>query len=107
MEDFEQLPHQRAHANSVFVVDDIHWSVGRRKAWKRIKAHPRVTVTIDLYDLGLVFFRNRTTTAAFPFALLGSRDFNTRTGDKGQTSLLGGSSRSEGPCADRSLWHIG
>jgi len=56
MEYFEQLL-TKAHANSVFVVDDIHWSVGMEKAWERIKTHPRVTVTIDLYDLGLVFFR--------------------------------------------------
>lgn len=27
------------------------------RAWERIKAHPRVTVTVDLYDLGLVFIR--------------------------------------------------
>ena len=26
-------------------------------AWEAIKAHPRVTVTVDLFDLGLVFFR--------------------------------------------------
>ena len=56
VEYFEQLL-AKGHANSVFVVDDIHWSVGMEKAWERIKAHPRVTVTIDLYDLGLVFFR--------------------------------------------------
>ncbi len=56
IEYFEQLL-SKAHANTVFVVDDIHWSPGMEKAWERIKAHPRVTVTIDLYDLGLVFFR--------------------------------------------------
>lgn len=48
---------ERAHNNSVFVLDDIHWSTGMERAWERVKQHERVTVTVDLYDLGLVFFR--------------------------------------------------
>lgn len=48
---------QRAHNDSVFILDDIHWSRGMEAAWEAVKRHPRVTVTIDLYDLGLVFFR--------------------------------------------------
>lgn len=43
--------------DSVFVFDDIHWSDEMEKAWEEIKAHPSVTVTIDLFFLGLVFFR--------------------------------------------------
>jgi len=46
-----------AHNNSVFVLDDIHWSPGMKAAWKEIKAHPQVRVTIDTFFLGLVFFR--------------------------------------------------
>lgn len=42
---------------TVFVLDDIHWSREMEEAWGRIKAHPRVTVTIDLYGMGLVFLR--------------------------------------------------
>lgn len=45
------------HENSVFVFDDIHWSAEMEEAWKEIKAHPQVTVTIDVFDFGLVFFR--------------------------------------------------
>jgi len=41
----------------VFIIDDIHWSAGMERAWERIKAHERVTVTIDLYSMGLVFLR--------------------------------------------------
>lgn len=56
LEYFEQvLP--KAHNGTVFVFDDIHWSRGMEQAWEAIKAHPRVTVTVDLYDLGLVFLR--------------------------------------------------
>lgn len=47
----------RAHNDSVFIFDDIHWSRGMEEAWDAIKRDPRVTVTVDLYDLGLVFFR--------------------------------------------------
>lgn len=43
--------------NSVMIFDDIYWSPGMTKAWEEIKAHPSVTVTIDLFKLGIVFFR--------------------------------------------------
>jgi len=46
-----------AHKHSLFVFDDIHWSNGMEEAWRYIKTHPRVTVTIDLFFMGLVFFR--------------------------------------------------
>ncbi|GAB2966478.1 class I SAM-dependent methyltransferase [Hymenobacter coalescens] len=42
---------------SVFVFDDIHWSAEMERAWEAIKAHPDVTTTIDLFFIGLVFFR--------------------------------------------------
>ncbi|MBF9238142.1 class I SAM-dependent methyltransferase [Hymenobacter sp. BT683] len=42
---------------SVFVFDDIHWSEEMERAWEVIKAHPDVTVTVDLFHIGLVFFR--------------------------------------------------
>jgi predicted O-methyltransferase YrrM len=46
-----------AHANSVFIVDDIHWSREMNEAWEEIKLHPRVTLSLDLFWQGLVFFR--------------------------------------------------
>ena len=49
----------RAHEDSVFVLDDIHWSAEMERAWETIKAHPSVTVTIDLFYVGLVFFRKK------------------------------------------------
>ena len=42
---------------SVFVFDDIHWSAEMERAWEAVKAHPAVTVTVDLFFVGLVFFR--------------------------------------------------
>ncbi len=44
-------------SNSVLIFDDIYWSPGMTKAWEEIKAHPSVTVTIDLFKFGIVFFR--------------------------------------------------
>ena len=43
--------------DSVFILDDIYWSKGMTKAWEVIKQHPKVTVTIDTFFWGLVFFR--------------------------------------------------
>ncbi|MGI4875814.1 MAG: O-methyltransferase [Janthinobacterium lividum] len=53
---FEQCLAQ-AHEESIFVLDDIHWSAEMERAWEAIKAHPAVTVTVDLFYVGLVFFR--------------------------------------------------
>jgi predicted O-methyltransferase YrrM len=43
--------------DSVFIFDDIHWSAGMEEAWTIIKKDPRVTVTIDIFQMGFVFFR--------------------------------------------------
>jgi len=44
--------------NSVWIFDDIHWSSDMEAAWEIIKNHPQVTVTIDTFQWGLVFFRS-------------------------------------------------
>lgn len=41
---------------AVVVVDDIHWSKGMEAAWNEIRMNARVKVSIDLYDMGVVFF---------------------------------------------------
>ncbi len=46
-----------AKENSIFIFDDIHWSAEMHRAWKEIKQHPSVSFTLDLFALGLVFFR--------------------------------------------------
>ena len=42
---------------TVWIFDDIHWSTDMEEAWKIIKSHPKVTVTIDTFQWGIVFFR--------------------------------------------------
>nr|WP_294901321.1 class I SAM-dependent methyltransferase [uncultured Pedobacter sp.] len=48
----------KVHEGSVIIFDDIYWSKGMAEAWEEIKSHPDVTVTIDLFWIGLVFFRS-------------------------------------------------
>lgn len=43
--------------DSVWIFDDIHWSPEMEEAWEEIKKHPKVTVTIDTFQWGFVFFR--------------------------------------------------
>ena len=52
---------EKIHNDTIFVFDDIHWSPGMEKAWQDIVRHPRVTVSFDLYRIGLVFFRKECT----------------------------------------------
>jgi predicted O-methyltransferase YrrM len=48
---------EAVHENSILVFDDIHWSAEMEEAWAQISAHPRVTLSIDLFFIGVVFFR--------------------------------------------------
>jgi predicted O-methyltransferase YrrM len=45
------------HEQSIFICNDIHKNEGMEAAWAELKKHPQVTVTIDLFWLGLVYFR--------------------------------------------------
>lgn len=48
---------QKRSAHSIFIFDDIYWSEGMAKAWKEIYSHPEVTLSLDLFQMGIVFFR--------------------------------------------------
>lgn len=47
----------KAGESSVFVFDDIRWSAGMEEAWKHIVAEKRVTLSIDLFQVGIVIFK--------------------------------------------------
>lgn len=49
----------KVNNDSALVFDDIYWSKGMTKAWEEIKNHPKVTVTVDLFFIGLVYFRTQ------------------------------------------------
>lgn len=48
---------EKTQNHSVLVFDDIHWSREMEEAWTAIKEHPEVYGTVDLFFLGIVFFR--------------------------------------------------
>ena len=47
----------KANENTILVFDDIYWSREMTEAWTVIKKDPRITLTIDIYRLGIVFMR--------------------------------------------------
>jgi predicted O-methyltransferase YrrM len=47
----------KVNENTLLIFDDIYWSEGMKEAWAQIKAHPKVTVTIDLFWIGLIYFK--------------------------------------------------
>jgi predicted O-methyltransferase YrrM len=47
----------KADENTVFVFDDIHWSEEMEESWEIIKSNTSVSLSIDLYQFGLVFFK--------------------------------------------------
>jgi len=53
---FEQCL-EAAHEDSVFIFDDIHWTNSMEEAWEFIKNHKSVTISIDTFKWGILFFR--------------------------------------------------
>jgi predicted O-methyltransferase YrrM len=47
----------KVHQGTLLIFDDIYWSEGMKEAWAEIKAHPQVSITVDLFWIGLVYFR--------------------------------------------------
>jgi hypothetical protein len=39
------------------IFDDIHWSEGMLRAWETIKKDSAVTLSIDLFFIGIVLFK--------------------------------------------------
>ena len=51
---YNLLTHVNSH--TFFALPDIHSTPQMEQAWETIKKNPNVTVTIDTYHLGLIFF---------------------------------------------------
>jgi predicted O-methyltransferase YrrM len=56
MQYFELLL-SKVNEQSILIFDDIYWSSEMEQAWDEIKKHEAVTLTIDLFYIGIVFFR--------------------------------------------------
>ena len=52
---FESLK-KYLHDTTVLIIDDIHWSKGMSDAWQQIIKDPRVSVSIDTFFCGFLFF---------------------------------------------------
>lgn len=48
----------KTNSSSIIVVDDIHWSREMEKAWQTIKNNPGVKCSVDLFFIGIVFFKD-------------------------------------------------
>jgi len=53
---FNKIMH-KTNEYSCIVFDDIHWSREMEEAWEEIKRDDRVKLSIDLFFVGIVFFR--------------------------------------------------
>jgi len=42
---------------SCLIVDDIYWSPGMTMAWDELRARPEFNVTIDIFRMGLLFYK--------------------------------------------------
>ena len=47
----------KTNNDSILVFDDIHWSSEMEAAWEAIKNNTAVTCSLDLFFIGIVFFR--------------------------------------------------
>ena len=47
----------KTNNDSILVFDDIHWSSEMKAAWETIKTNAAVTCSMDLFFIGIVFFR--------------------------------------------------
>ncbi len=53
---FKQLL-DKINNDSILVFDDIHWSKEMEAAWFEIKNYETVTLSIDLFFIGIIFFK--------------------------------------------------
>ena len=47
---------EHIHHDSVLILDDIRWSDGMKKAWLEMAADSKVTLAVDLFKIGILFF---------------------------------------------------
>jgi predicted O-methyltransferase YrrM len=46
----------RVHSGSIIAIGDIHWSQGMETAWKEIIELPEIKLSLDFYEVGILFF---------------------------------------------------
>jgi hypothetical protein len=63
--DYFSLIMQHIHNDSVLIFCNIHGSKKMQEVWHKIKNHSSVTLTIDLFNLGLAFCKEELTKEDF------------------------------------------
>jgi predicted O-methyltransferase YrrM len=48
---------QVVHEETVIVLDDIHWSEEMERAWNECAALPEVSLSLDFFDFGVLYFK--------------------------------------------------
>lgn len=48
---------EKINGTSIFIFDNMYCSSEMKEAWNEIKNHDRVRVTVDLFFMGIIFFR--------------------------------------------------
>jgi len=76
------------HNNTVYIIDNLRLSPEMEEAWTSIKHHPKVTVTIDTYRMGIVFFRREQNKQHFTVRLSKSILLNAVLGLRNLYGLL-------------------
>jgi predicted O-methyltransferase YrrM len=52
-----ELCRKKSHNDTVLIFDDIHWSPDMNEAWDFISQHESVTLSLDLFQIGIIFFK--------------------------------------------------
>jgi len=49
---------EKVNDTTIVAIGDIHWSIGMEKAWTEIRSNPRVKLSIDFFECGVIFFES-------------------------------------------------
>lgn len=74
--------------DTVCLIPNIHSALQTERLWQAIKEHPRVTVTVDTYNMGFVFFRKEQPKQHFTVRLSTSPLLNAAIGARKLWGLL-------------------
>ncbi|MFY0592581.1 O-methyltransferase [Roseivirga sp.] len=51
--------------DTIIIVDDIHWSREMAQAWTQLKLHPSTTLSVDLFEAGILWLNPNLETEAY------------------------------------------
>lgn len=53
---YQRIKEKHIHKDSCVIFDDIYWSKGMLKAWQQIISDEAITLSIDMFYMGIIFF---------------------------------------------------